>query len=38
MPTETQLRHIGITGQQPATMDQSAIENVNTPITIATAY
>ena len=38
MPTETQLRHISITGEQPATTDQSARKNVNTPITTATAY
>ena len=38
MPTVTKLRHIGITGQQPATTDQSATENVKTPITTTTAY
>ena len=31
MPTETQLRHISITEEQPATTGQSATENVNTP-------
>ena len=31
MPAETQLRHIGITRKQPATTDQSATKNVNTP-------
>ena len=33
MPTESQLQHIGITGEQLANTGQSAIENVNTPIT-----
>ena len=33
MPTESQLWHIGITGEQLATTDQSTAENVNTPIT-----
>ena len=33
MPTESQLRNIGITGEQLATTDQSTVLNVNTPIT-----
>ena len=33
MPAESQLRHIGITGEQLANTEQSTVENANTPIT-----